>query len=453
MRLAIDPSRMSLLTVSLAGLNTFLSSVFQLLVIYKLGIGRQSDLYYGATVATAVVYTLFLDPLSNVLIPMFVQKESQGNNESSDLLWNAMLMVFLSGVATLVVIYFPIRLIFPLIFKSLQWATPEEIGNVVISYSLYQTLFGAITVKNCYLFACGKPATAQSNMLVSWIISLALLCGVNITSDVSRIAYCLVAGHSVGLLFPNLDRIALSYRNKQFRWHVGELIRRGAPLASGSAIFKAESLLDGALASLFGAGSLTVYQLFSRMLLSISTVINSGYIQPVTKHLAESAEQGRWNILRKQAARAASWSSAASMVCLVPLIPILLFLHSRPIQALDIYVRLFERYYAILLLMLGFLIGASIWKVYATGLFVLRKEHMFAVICVATFMAGVVLKILGAYSAGLTGLALGTSLYWILGAACMAAGFCKSLRERKNVVWVRSAELPSKTTPKFGSAD
>jgi peptidoglycan biosynthesis protein MviN/MurJ (putative lipid II flippase) len=453
LRLPSLQSRMNLLPVSLAGLNTLLSSVFQLVVIYKLGIGGQSDLYYGATVVTAVVYTLFLDPLSNVLIPMFVQKASQGNNERSDLLWNAMIVVFFGGLAMLLAIYFPIRLIFPLIFKSLRWATPAEVGKVVIFYSIYQTLFGAITVKNCYLFAFGRPVSAQLNMLVSWILSLSLLAGTNIASDVSRIAYCLVAGHLAGLLIPNLDRKALTYRNTHFRDHVGTLIRRGGPLASGSAIFKAEALLDGALASLFGAGSLTVYQLFSRMLLSISTVINSGYIQPVTKHLAESAEHGNWNILRRQTARAATRSSAAGLVCLIPLVPVLFLLHARPIRALEVYVRLFERNYSILLLMLGFLIGAVVWKVYATGLFVLRKERLFAFICIATFLVGAVFKIVGAYGAGLPGLAFGTSLYWLLGAACMTTAFLRSLKARGNAAGSASPALSLEIAPKFESAD
>src|SRR5579859_8216688 len=136
-----------------------------------------------------------------------------------------MLVVFLGGLATLLVIYFPIRLIFPLIFKSLRWATPAEVGKIVIFYSIYQTLFGAITVKNCYLFAFGKPVSAQLNMLVSWIFSLALLIGTNIAGDVSRIAYCLVAGHLAGLLIPNLDRMALTYRKGCFRSeeHTSEL--------------------------------------------------------------------------------------------------------------------------------------------------------------------------------------------------------------------------------------
>jgi hypothetical protein len=442
-----------ILTVSLAGLNTFLSSVFQLIVIYRLGVGELSDLYFGATIATVVVFTMFLDPLSNVLIPMFVEKAAHGNDEKVDLLWNSMLLVFAGGLAIVLVIYFPIKLTFPLVFKSLRWVSPGEVGKIVISYSIYQIFFGAVVVKNCYLFASGKAAAAQLNILVSWIVSLILLFNVYIGSDVSRIAYCLVVGNVVGLTFPSIDPKTLTFRGKHFRAHLGALMRRGGFLTSGSAIFKAESLLDGAIASFSGVGGLTVYQLFSRMLLSISTIINSGYIQPVTKHLAEAVGQERWNALRRQTARAALWSSVAGLACILPLIPVLLILHARPVHSLKVYVQVFEQHYTVLLLMLGYLAGCLIWKVYATGLIVLKRERLFAVVCLATFLAGAGFKILGAHIAGLAGLAFGTSVYWILGSACMAVGFWKSLGERCNRSWTGRAGLSPEIVPKFGSAD
>jgi peptidoglycan biosynthesis protein MviN/MurJ (putative lipid II flippase) len=441
------------LSVLLAGLNAVLSSGFQLLVVYRLGVGEMSDLYYGATIAVIVIFTIYLDPLSNVLIPMFVEKEADGNNEKVELFWNSMFVVFLFGAAIVLVTYFPMRLALPLIYKSLRWVNHGEVGKIVALYSIYLILFGAITVKNCYLFACGRPVAAQSNMLVSCITSVLLISRLDVATDVSRIAYCLIGGGVAGLAFPNLDRSTFFFRGTHFRAHLSALIRRGWLLTSGSAIFKAESLLDGAIASFFGAGSLTVYQLFSRMLLSVSTIINSGYIQPVTKHLAEAAKHEQWSSLRGQARKSAFWASAAAIACLIPLVAILLILNARPIHALDIFVQLFGRNQGVFLLMLGYLVGSLIWKVYATGLIVLNRERLFALLCISTFLVGVVLKILGAYSAGLAGLALGTSLYWILGAACMAAGFWRSLRVRQDPSWARSPELPSEIVPKFGSAD
>src|SRR5205814_2323139 len=131
----------------------------------------------------------------------------------------------------------------------------------------------------------------------------------------------------------------------------------------------------------------------------------------------------------------------------------LFLLHVRPIHAFDLYVHLFERDYAIPILLLGLLIGSLVWKVYATGLFVLGKERLFAFICIATFLAGAGFKILGAGSAGLPGLAIGTSLYWGLGAACMALGFLRNVKACKDGAERKDQEPLLEIVPKFESAD
>ena len=434
-------------------MNTALASGFQLLIISRLGVGGLSDLYYAATIVTGFVFTMFLDPLSNVLIPMFVEKAAEGNDRQIDLLWNSMAITLGGGVVILLLIYLPIRQTFPLIFRSLRSENLSDIGKIFIAYSLYMILFGALTVKNCYLFASGRPVAAQTNVLISWIISLIMLNEIAIGSDVARIADCLVLGNVVGLMIPNFGNKTWMYRWGHLGDHCRELLSRGVLLTSGSAIFKAESLLDGVISSFSGIGGLTIYQLFSRMLISVATIVNSGYIQPVTKHLAEAAGQGRWADMRAQAARAALWSSLASLACLAPLLPIVLFLRARPIRALEVCVRIVETDYPILLLMLGLLVGCVVWKVYATGLVVLRRERLFAGICSTTFLVGVAFKVLGAYGGGLAGLGLGTSLYWILGAACMAAGLRKSLREQQGLAWTAPAQPSPTLLPTLGSTD
>lgn len=452
MKLRDRPARMSIPTVLLAGLNTFCASAFQLLVIYRLGVGALSDLYYGVAIVTVVIFTMFLDPLSNVLIPMFVEKRN-AEQETAEFFWNSVLIVLGGGAVILFAIYFPIRATFPMLFKSLRWAQPTEVGRIVVAYSTYQILFGALTVKNCYLFAFGRPAAAQSNTLVGWLVSLLLLSTLNIATDVSRIAYCLAAGNAAALLFPTLDRKILAFRGSDFRIHLGTLLKRGGLLTSGSAVFRVESLVDGAAASFSGVGSLTVYQLFSRTLLSVATIINSGYVQPITKHLAEDAAGERWKLLKRQTGASALWASVAGLTCVAPLLPVLIFLHYRPIRALEVYVQIFEGHYAVLLLLLGYLVGSLVWKVYAAGLIVLRREHQFAVVCVTTFLVGVTFKLLGAYAMGLPGLALGTSLYWMLGATCMAAAFWASVGQRQNLSWETRRRVSTENLHEVGSAD
>ncbi len=434
-----------------AGVNTVLASAFQLLVVYRLGVGERSDLYFGATIAVIAIFTLFLDPLNNILIPMFV--ETDEHEDKVELLWNTILFVVAAGALIGVLTWFGMRVSFPLIYGGLNGANSVSVSRILASYSIYLVLYGGITVKNCYLFASNRPIAAQLNLSVSWIVSLALLYRFEIATDVSRIADCLVAGSIVGLSLPNIGRLRFVFRPKQFRAHLTTLIKRGVLLASGSAVFKAESLLDSAIASFFGAGSLTVYQLFSRMLLSVSTIINSGYIQPVTNHLAEAAKHGHWNALARQARKFGFWASAASVACLLPIVPVLLLLHARPTPALNVYMEIFERHWAVFLLMLGYLIGSVMWKVYATGLIVLRREQTFAVICAATFVIGILFKVAGAYISGLNGLASGTSLYWLLGTTAMAMSFREALKKNRSRSWEGLAAPQPEIIVSAGEAD
>jgi peptidoglycan biosynthesis protein MviN/MurJ (putative lipid II flippase) len=420
-------SRHRAIPLFLAGLNTLVAMAFQLSIIYRLNVGAASDLYYAVTIITVVIYSIIFDPVSNVLIPMFVEKASR-DRENAALFWNSLAGTLALGCFILLVAYYPLRLVFPLVFKNLAWVDKAQIGRIIVAYSVYQTLFCAVAVKNCFLFATGKPASAQLGMLAGWMLSLFLLWFMDIPSDVSRIAYCLVAGNLLTLVFPNISSWAFVSRKELTPTHLTAVFTRAVPLTSGSVILKTESLLDGALASLCGVGSLTIYQLFSRLLVAVSTIINSGFIQPVTKDLAELAVNERWPRLRWYAARSAVNSSLTSLTLLLPLAPLLAVLHAWPVQSLEPYVRIIEKNIWTLILMLGYLLGSLIWKVYANGLFVLRGERGFARVCLVTFSLGIVLKVIGTFTFRLPGLALGTSLYWLLAAVAMATTFLKMLR-------------------------
>jgi peptidoglycan biosynthesis protein MviN/MurJ (putative lipid II flippase) len=437
----------------LAGLNTVLSVGFQLSSIYRLGVGASSDLYYAATIITAVLYTIVFDAVSNVLIPMFVEKASQGNNEHAVLLWNSLLGT--AGLSLLILLgaYVPLLYLFPLIFKNLSIVYAGQIGRILIAYALYQSLFCAVTVKNCFLFAEGKPVAAQFGTLVGWVLSLFLVWQIDITSDVSRIAYCLALGNLLTLLFPNLNRSAFVYRAGRFGSHMRALFTRAAPLTSGSVILKGEALLDGALASICGVGSLTVYHVFTRMLLAVSTIVNSGYVQPVTKELAEAAGSNRWKDLRRETGGAAFKSALASIFILMPLALPFVLVRAVDVPRLVVYVQIIEQNFGVFLLLLGYLLGSLVWKVYANGLFVLRKERLFAVVCLSTFAVGFLLKILGTSMYRLSGLAAGTSLYWLLSAAAMAVAFRRSVSRSQIRSWAPSRVLASQAVSGPHTAD
>ena len=437
----------------LAGMNSLLSVGFQLSVIYRLGVGGPSDLYYAATIITAVLYTIVFDAVSNVLIPMFVEKASQGHNEHTVLLWNSVLGTASLGLLILLLAYFPLLFLFPLIFKNLALAHTGQLGRIFIAYSLFQILFCLVLVKNCYLFAEGKPAAAQFGLFSGWVLSLFLVWRVDFASDVSRIAYCLALGNLLTLLFPNINRTTFAYRGGLFRAHLTALFTRAAPLATGSVILKAEALLDGALASICGVGSITVFHFFSRMLLAVSSIVNSGYVQPVTRDFAQAAGNNRWQDLRHIVRGSAIKSALTSLFLLLSLALVFVLVGSLNVRHMAVYIQIFNQHYGVFLVLLGYLLGSLVWKVYANGLFVLRKERLFAIVCLSTFAAGILLKFAGTSIYSLAGLAVGTSLYWVLAASIMAAAFRWSVWRSETHSWGQTRVLVSPAVSEPDRAD
>jgi len=77
--------------------------------------------------------------------------------------------------------------------------------------------------------------------------------------------------------------------------------------------------------------------------------------------------------------------------------------------------------------MLGYLVGMLVAITYSNSLFILRKERLFLWASLAVFPAGILLKFVGAYKYGLGGLALGTSVYWVLNAVALVFVFSRHL--------------------------
>src|SRR6516162_4999550 len=254
-------------TLLFSGANTLCSVVFQFAILSKLGIGARSDLYFASIVATLVAYTLAFGALNNVLVPMFVEAKAKSGREEIVLLWNCVFVTSVGVSLLSILLYYPLRLAFPSMFRKLAWIDLRQVGYIFLAYSLYQLLFLAVMATNCFLFAKGRPLFAQMSVFCGWVVSLALLWRIHPTQSLWRIPFCLVAGNTVALLFPGLGREAFFYRGGLLKGHATLLFRRTLPVAAGCSVSWVEPAVDGIIASALKEGSLTIYYVFSRMML------------------------------------------------------------------------------------------------------------------------------------------------------------------------------------------
>jgi peptidoglycan biosynthesis protein MviN/MurJ (putative lipid II flippase) len=412
-----------------SGLNTFASVLFQFGILYKLGVGARSDLYYASIVIPTVLYSLAFGSLNNVLVPMFVEADARGDGEESVLLWNCLFLTLGGGLILLAVLYYPVVFAFPLMFRKLAWVDMGQVRDAVAAYSLYQILNIAVLTKNCFLFARGRPVSAQSGVFCGWLVSLFLLSRFHGSESLARLPFCLVAGNAVALLFPNLGTETLFYRRGLLRRQTVSIASRTLPITAGTSVGWLEPAIDGMIASTLKQGSLTIYYFFGRVMFYIATAILSGYIQPVTKHLSELASSGRWRELRHRTNSVALHAAAVGLGISICSLIVFLFIGSLKLFLLRPYVLTFRQNLPIFFLLFGYLFGVLGYAVYSNGLYILRRERLFLFGSLITFLTGVILKLLGAWTFGLRGLAGGTSVYWLTWTAVLAACFLWAVKQ------------------------
>jgi peptidoglycan biosynthesis protein MviN/MurJ (putative lipid II flippase) len=422
----------------LAGINTLCSVIFQLWTLQKLGVGARSDLYYAAILVPLVLFSVLLVPLNSVLIPMFVEA-SEKDGEAEGLLSSALMVILCGGALITFASVFPTVHLFRILFRKLVWIDTRQVAGVVLAYSGYQVVFAALSAKNCYLFARGRALTAQIGILVGWLVSGLMLWRSGSIQQLDRISYCLLVGSGFALAIPNLGVRMLKWPRGFSRLHVSALLSRSLILTIGSSVSRIEPLFDGVIASLCRQGDVTVYFFFNRVLLYLTTVIYSGYVQAVTKQLAESAAAGRWESLRRGTNAVTRHSILLSLVML-GLCGLVLFGLSRLSPfLLSRYAAVFHAT-AVLYLMAGYLVGLLACATYANSLIILKSEGAYVLISSLVILPGIALKFIGAHWFGLRGLAMGTSIYWLIYAGIVALVFLRKLANKECSPFVEDTE-------------
>lgn len=414
-----------------SGANTFFGVVFQLGALYKMGVGSHSDLYYASILLPTVLYALAFGALNNVLVPMFVEAKARGDGEEAALLWNCLFVTVMGGLILLAVMYYPMVVAFPLLFRKLAWLDLGQVSGVLVTFSLYQVLYIAVTTKNCFLFAQGRPVSAQAAVFCGWAVSLSFLSRFHEGDILARIPLCLAAGYAIALLFPNLEKEAFRYRLGLLKRHTISIVSRTLPVTAGTSVGWVEPAIDGVVASTLKQGSLTIYYFFGRMMFYIVTSIFSGYIQPVTKHLAELAGSGQWRELRRRTNSVAVNAGLVGLGLSVCGLLVFLILGTLKISVLRPYVLTFGQNLPVFFLLLGYLFGALGYVVYSNSLYILRRERLFLFASFTSFSIGILLKLSGAWAFGLRGLAAGTSLYWMTYAIVLLFCFSWAVRRRQ----------------------
>src|SRR5260370_38400413 len=111
---------------------------------------------------------------------------------------------------------------FPLLFRKLAWLDLGQVSGVLLAFSLYQVLYIAGVTKNCFLFAQGRPTSAQAGVFCGWGGSLSFLSLYPGGEPLGGLPLCLAAGDAGFRVFPHLGK-------ERFHYGRGWLKRRAGP--------------------------------------------------------------------------------------------------------------------------------------------------------------------------------------------------------------------------------
>lgn len=407
----------------LAAVNIFLTFLYQWYAVVRFGVGMEADALFASMTLPVIVLSVITDSLSSVLVPVLTGLERE---RAARVAWTLLQGVALLFVLLGIALALGASWWMPLTLPGLGTAG-QQMAVELVRVHLVGMAFGAAnSVLAAMYFAQRRFARVEINMIMSNVLALALLPWLASTHGVAGVAMALA-------LRTALQTVALltgagPYRRPDWKdTTVIEAWRRAGPLLLGSAYYKTDLLVDRFLASHAGPGGITLLHLGQQLYGAGNIVLTRAIASPMVPPLTEAADANRWGafarLARHRLVTVIAITAAAAMV---------LALAGQPLLGIVFEYRSFSEaqtreLWIMMLALTGVLIGGGAGQILASAFYAAHDVRTPTKIGMLGFTVGVVVKISGFAIGGLLGLAIGTSLYYLLNAVWLAAALRRKL--------------------------
>ncbi len=403
----------------LAVVNGILTLGYYSLVVHRYGVGATTDFVFAVALLVNVLYNVTFGQLNEILVPAFVDRRR--DQTAARCYWNVYgATLMLGGVFGLVLLLSLLHLA-PRLYQGVGTYPAALLRDLLAIAAIYNTLFCALVVKNCYIVATGHPTWAQGQMAFRSGMTMLWMLWFGHAASPLQIIVAQTAGTAAALLLPVGETSSGRYDRGYVRRDLLDVWHRVRWLVANASFLRIEPLFDSVIASYIGIGAVTVLYLLQRIVTFVLTIVQNGYVLPFTVKATAVGQQS--DELQRVVRRGVDESTGLTAGLLMGAALGLSALHFVPIAALRFYAGLFYEYGAVFALLSAYALGSMVVKIYATGLFVMRRERLFMGVSVASFVFALTLKITGASLIGLLGLAAGTAIGYALFAAIMSMVF------------------------------
>jgi len=409
---------------SLTALTIVLNFVTQAYVLARLGAGNDTDALYLGLAVTSFFYDVVCASVSVVLMPLLVTRPDQaGSNTWS--VFQAMGMLF-AGLATVLALAAPYWL--PVLSPGFTAAGKSRAVSITQVLLFGMVLSVLWEVLFCYHYSRGRFLWTQSCVALTTFLSL--ICTIYLLPRLGILAAAwsvvVRAAVAVLLMLPGLGSYSLlRWRAPLFR----EIWRGARPVMLSSAYLKSDILVERVLATFAPAGQLSLLGLSRQVIHASNRVLRESIVQPMVPELARSANARDWlafnRAIRNRLLLIIVLCALATMaIVFIGRSGLALAFHGQRLTAEDITLM-----WWLIILLVGAFVAEPIGKILSNAFYSIGRSDKPSQIGVVSYSIGIGLKVIGFLVAGIKGIALAVSVYYLLH-ACLLYWSLRRLQQR-----------------------
>lgn len=411
---------------ALAAVNIFLTFLYQWYAVVRFGVGIEADALFASMTLPVIALSVITDSLSSVLVPLLTGLDRQ---RAAGVAWTvaqgvAAIFFLLCVVLTMLAPWW-----IPLTLPGLD-AASHQLAVELVRIHLSGMVFGAVnSVLSAMHFAQRRFIRVETGLIVSNVLALACMPWLASEHGIAGVAMAL----ALRTVMQTVVLLSGAGPYHRPRWRDAPVVdawRSVGPLLLGSAYYKTDVLVDRLLASHAGSGSITLLHLGQQLYGAGNVVLTRAIVSPMVPPLAEAAKESRWRAFAKLARH-----RLLVVIAITAVTAIAFALVGQPLLRSVFEYRSFSEaqtrdLWIIMLALTGVLIGGAAGQILASAFYAAHDVRTPTKIGMLGFTAGVAMKISGFALGGLLGLAIGTSVYYLLNAIWLATALRRDLDAR-----------------------
>lgn len=418
--------RKALLLGLLSGTNILIIFAYQWFVITGLGADRLADAFFASLIVPQLILSVISGSVVSTIVPVLATQQA---NAFSRTAWSAFTCSGAAFLALGAALVLSAGLWTPLIVPGFDAEAaavtvrlaPAQFANMVFGAQTWITIGVNHAQNRFYRVEVAGIAAGLSGLgLLVWGMP---------RYGVEAAAWALAGKSALHLLLisPALGRFMRpALCDKGLRTALSRL----RPLIAGNAYFKSGNAVDRFLASMAPAGDMSLLHMGAQMYAASEILLAKSIAAPALPAMSTAATNGEWSLLRRITARRTAALAATSCAGLVVLAVAGLTLFTLVFAHRELTAQDTHRLWTLCLLLGGVGVGAPLGQILANGFYAVGDTVTPTRIGVFGFTVGICAKVAGFYWAGVMGIAIGTSFYYLLNAALLGWFLYRTLSDQ-----------------------